>query len=298
MTTANEAQPVDAELQRRYAGLRRPTDGPHPSEDDWVRLAEGTLDEASRVRLADHVTACARCAEVFRAVDHVRRGAGALGAETPSRATGRLGGVSRGWYGLALAATLVFAVAGAVRWSGRGAVPATDDPMGVPAPATNSVAVSSAPVTPASAPPRAWAALLTAPAITLPAALALEMRGAPTSAGGFMPAFGAAIGPYREGRYEQAAAALDGVTRRYPDIAEGWFYLGASRLLAGDAAGAVAPLERARDSTVLAAEARWLGAVALERAGRGPDADAALTAMCASDPDNRARACAAGPVAP
>ncbi len=294
MTTANDEQPLDAELRGRYASLQRSTDGPHPTEDDWVRLAEGSLDETSRVRLADHVTACARCAEVFRAVDHVRQGARALGVETPSQATGRFGGVSRGWYGLALAATLVLAVAGAVRWSGRGAVPATPDPVGVPAPATD----WSAPVTPASAPPRAWAALLTAPAITLPASLAIEMRGAPTNAGGFMSAFGAAIGPYREGRYAQAAAALDGVVRRHPDIAEGWFYLGASRLLAGDAAGAVAPLERARQSTVLAAEARWLGAVALERAGRGPDADAALIAMCASDADNRARACAAAPVTP
>ena len=122
MTTANDEQPLDAELRGRYASLQRSTDGPHPTEDDWVRLAEGTLDETSRVRLADHVTACARCAEVFRAVDHVRQGARALGVETPSQATGRFGGVSRGWYGLALAATLVLAVAGAVRWSGRGAV--------------------------------------------------------------------------------------------------------------------------------------------------------------------------------
>jgi hypothetical protein len=57
-------------------------------------------------------------------------------------------------------------------------------------------------------------------------------------------------------------------------------------------------LERARASTVLAAEARWLGAVALARAGRGPEADAVLVAMCADDPPNRDRACAAAAVTP
>ncbi len=105
--------------------------------------------------------------------------------------------------------------------------------------------------------------------------------------------------PIAKAATREAAAALDGVIRRHADIAEGWFYLGASRLLAGDAAGALAPLDRARQSTVLAAEARWLGVVALERAGRGPEADAALIAMCASDdPDNRERACAVAPVTP
>ncbi|MCC6990939.1 MAG: hypothetical protein IT181_18170 [Acidobacteria bacterium] len=294
MTTPHDEWPVEAELQRRYAALVRGTSTGHPSEDDWVRFADGTLDDTSRLRLADHVTTCGACADVFRAVSQVRSGAPALAGKPSLPGTSRFAGVSRAWYGLALAATLVLAMVGAVRWSARGAAPTVSERVAVSAPGPASV--SPATETPASivAPgPRSWAALPVAPAITLPASLALVTRGASPDTDAFMTAFGAAVVPYRAGRYGAAAAALQDVARRHPDIAEGWFYLGAARLLAGDAAGALPPLERARASTVLAAEARWLTAIALERAGRGGEADAALSAMCANDPPNRDRACAA-----
>ncbi len=296
MTTPDDALPVDAKLQRQYAALARATSESHPSEDDWLRFADGALDEASRLRLADHVTACADCADVFRVVVHVREGAPTLGVATSSSGTDRASTASRAWYGLALAATLVLAIAGVARWQARAGAPAAPSQVASSAPGPSAVR-ATAPSAPAVVDgPRSWAALPVAPAITLPASLALVVRGASTPADAFMTAFGAAIVPYREGRYSDAAAALDGVTRRYPDSTEGWFYLGASRLLAGDAVGALAPLERARASTVVAAEARWLEAIALERAGRGADADAALTAICASDAGNRARACAAAAV--
>ncbi len=299
MTTPDDALPVDVELQRQYAGLARATSGSHPSEDDWVRFADGALDEVSRVRLADHVTACAACADVFRVVVHVREGAPALGAMTSSSGPDRASTAARAWYGLALAATLVLAIAGVARWQARAGAPAAPSQVASSSPEP-SAAPATAPFAPSApdvaAGPRSWAALSVAPAITLPASFALVVRGASAPADAFMTAFGAALVPYREGRYSDAAAALDGVTRRHPDVAEGWFYLGASRLLAGDAVAALAPLERARASTVVAAEARWLEAIALERAGRGADADAALTAMCASDAGNRARACAAAAV--
>jgi hypothetical protein len=301
MTTPNDLRPVDGVLQRQYAALAAATSAPHPSEDDWVGLADGALDEPSRLRLADHVTTCARCAAVFRAVMQVRDGAPALGAVLSPRASGGAEGVSRAWYGLALAATLVFAIAGAVWKSGGAGRPAAPGPVASAAPVSAPAAMPSATRPPASAVaarPRAWAALSTAPAITLPASLALVVRGAAPEAEAFMTAFGPAMKAYRDGRFDAAAVALDSVTRRYPDIAEGWFYLGASRLMAGDAAGALAPLERGRASTVLVAEARWLHAVALERAGRGPEADQALSAMCAADSPNRDRACAAAGVKP
>ena len=296
MTRANDERLVEADLQRRYAVLVGGTTGEwHPSEDDWVCFAEGALDETSRLRLADHVPACGRCADVFRAVVHVRAGAPALGALVSPAAAGRSGNVSRAWYGLALAATLMLAVAGAVWNAGRAGTPAEPGPVASSAPP----AVPAAPAAPVvAAGPRAWAALSTAPAISLPASLAMVMRGTSSPAEAFMTAFGGAIVPYREGRYGEAAAALDGVTRRHADVAEGWFYLGASRLWAGDAVGALAPLDRARASTVLAADARWLGVVALERAGRALEADAALAAMCRDDPANRERACAVAAVKP
>ncbi len=288
MTTPHDDVPVEAELQRRYAALVRGTSTGHPSEDDWVRFADGALDDPSRLRLADHVTACARCAEVFRAIVHVRSGAPALDAAASPSSSGPIGGVSRAWYGLALAATLVLAIAGAVRWSGRAAAPTESERVAVSAPGLADRARQRRRR-------RGRSGRGSRP----------EIRGPPCrwhppsrcrhrwpwwrvadrrTAEAFMTAFGAAIVPYRAGRYSDAAAALDDVARRHPDVPEGWFYLGAARLLAGDAVGAMAPLERARASTVLAAEARWLGAVALERAGRGPEADAALAAMCADIP--------------
>lgn len=295
MTTPDDAPLVDAVLQRQYAALAAASSAPHPLEDDWVRLADGVLDEASRLRLADHVTTCARCADVFRAVVHVRSGAPVLGAQVSHAAAGRSEDVRRVWYGLALAATLMLAVAGTVWNAGRAGTPATARPVASSLPP----AIPAAPPAPAvPAGPRDWATLSTAPAILLPASLAIVTRGTSSPAEAFMTAFGGAMVPYREGRYGEAAAALDGVTRRHTDVAEGWFYLGASRLWAGDAAGALAPLERARASTVLAVEARWLGVVAFERAGRRLEADAALAAMCRDDSANRERACAAAAVKP
>ncbi len=299
MTAPRGEWPVDPDLQRHYAALVRGASTAHPSEDDWVRFADGVLDDPSRLRLADHVTACARCTEVFRAIVHVRSGAPALDAAASPASASPSAGVSRTWYGLALAATLALAIAGAVRWSGRAAAPAESERVAVSAPGPAAGPSATAPPAPVVAPGlRSWAALPVAPAITLPASLALVARGGSSEAEAFMTAFGAAVVPYRVGRYSDAAAALDEVARRHPDVPEGWFYLGAARLLAGDAVGAVAPLERARASTVLAAEARWLRAVALARAGRGPEADAALAAMCADDPTNRDRACAAAAVKP
>jgi len=63
-------------------------------------------------------------------------------------------------------------------------------------------------------------------------------------------------------------------------------YLGVSRLLGGDAAGAIEPLTAAvRLSTgQREQDARWFLAVALERAGRVDDAIAVLEALCGAGP--------------
>jgi hypothetical protein len=63
-------------------------------------------------------------------------------------------------------------------------------------------------------------------------------------------------------------------------------YMGVSRLLGGDAAGAIEPLTAAvRLSTgQREQDARWFLAVALERAGRVDDAVAVLDALCGAEP--------------
>ena len=122
----------------------------------------------------------------------------------------------------------------------------------------------------------------------------LVMRGsADVDRDAFLSAFGPAIAPYRARRYEEAARALTELTRQFPAVSEGWFYLGVSHLHAGDAAAAVEPLRRAQESEVVADDARWLTAVALEHAGRTEEAMAAVRLVCGGAGPHRGAACAA-----
>lgn len=282
--TLTERRTPDAALQLAYRGLASTGTGAHLSEDDWVRLAADELDPATKARCADHVERCRDCAEVFRAVAAVRDGAAAFDPGAP-RAVPSGWWSPRVWVGLAAAATLALAVA---PWltsqAGR---------IGGPDTTARSADTTSAPVVsapgPDSAPPadsppalRAWAELSDAPAVTLPATLALEVRGAPADRNTFLSAFGPAIAPYREGRYAEAAVALAPVAERFEAIPETWFYLGVSQLYAGRPGEAVDALGRASASDAVGAQATWLRVVALERAGRVAAASAALADFCRS----------------
>lgn len=85
----------------------------HPDEETWERLALGELDHAERDAWFDHITACERCAQVWRGVLALQaeaHAAGLIRATTPA---------ARGWTRstavyLAMAATFVIAVGGAV----------------------------------------------------------------------------------------------------------------------------------------------------------------------------------------
>jgi len=301
--------PSVPELQARYRDVLRdqPRAGEHPSEETWVRFSCDELTADEQARLADHVVACPACAEVFRAVGEVRAGAVAFDADAPPAAV-VVESASSDWYRLAAAAALVLALGSAAWWQRAarrdgGSVAQVDSSSAAPTaaatatPAAVSGAPGSAPTPPAPLTP-SWAALPAAPAVSLPVALTLVVRGAPAERQAFMRAFGAAIAPYRESRYAEAAAALEGVTRQFPGVAEGWFYLGAARLLAERPDDAVAPLRRARGSDVVGDDARWLEAVALARAGRADEAATALQAMCEGRGSHRAAACEAMRVGP
>lgn len=280
MTSSEHTSPDDA-LQRAYRTLPAPAGDAHLSEDDWVRLAADELDAGARAGFADHIERCAACAETFRAVSAVRDGAAAFDPGAPRVAPGG-GWTPRVWVGLAAAATVVLAVS---PWlTGPRGPAGGPDPTTGPAAGATSAPVTAAPppTAPAPAPPawRAWAELPAPPSVTLPAALALEVRGAPSNRETFLTAFGPAIAPYREGRYAEAASALAPVAERFTDIPEAWFYLGVSRLYAGQPADAVDALARASASDAVGAQAAWLRVVALERAGRADEASAALAAFC------------------
>jgi len=110
----------------------------------------------------------------------------------------------------------------------------------------------------------------------------------------FMNDLAEALVPYRDGQYAAAVDRLEGVARKYQDMAEPHFYLGVSRLLAGRAADAVSPLQRAQELAEdgLRDNAAWYLAVAYERAGQPQRAREQLHALCTGSGANKDRACA------
>jgi hypothetical protein len=251
----------------------------HPDEDMWARFACDELSDDQRDHLVDHVLSCAECAEVYRAVTHVRHGAAAIDAVAPRPAQDNR---HRTYAMLALAATALIAVAAAVALrSGVRERAEIDEP--------NPPAAPAAP----RAEPRAWARNVEVLEVRLPAALALTVRGTDPDQDAFLEEFGDAIAPYREGRYVEAVNRLAALAARRPEQPEVAFYLGLSHLLAGDPAAAVLPLIAARRSEVVAHEARWYQAVALERAARIAEANTVLNELCDMAGAFKDRACAA-----
>ena len=104
------------------------------------------------------------------------------------------------------------------------------------------------------------------------------------------PAFEA----YRAGDYPRAVAEFDRLSTVYPDSIEVLFYQGVSRMLAGDDAAAIAPLEAAARirNTTFADDVSWFLAVARQRAGR-PTSRAGLVDLCRGPGPHAAAACAA-----
>ena len=275
---SRDATAVDAELRRAFASLPAPSTPGHPSEDDWARYAAGEMSSDERTQVADHVVSCAECATIFRVLALVGTEVkGTVAHRQPSMGDRRV---------LALAAAVVLTVGLGAWWAVRTRV---DDPgqrAGAEPPPI------AAPVEAAVAPSTLWASLPAPPEVRLHPDLVLTMRGAEAERDGFLKVFGEAIAPYRAGRFAEAAAALAPVAERYANIAEVWFYLGTARLYGGAAAAAIEPLRRAQSSEVVGDEARWLQAVALQRAGRDREARAALQVICSAPGPHREQACA------
>lgn len=296
MTERRPTEPGDDALRRAYGAAITGAPGPHLTEDDWVRLASDEVSTDERATFADHIAHCGACTATWQVLAEVRAGAAAIDPGAPRPVAAMSSWALGRWAGLAAAAVVVLAVA--TSWPRGDSAPQEPATPSV-APTTSAAAPSVEAVPPAAAPAlRDWAALPEAPAVMLPASLALTVRGASTDRDTFLAAFGPAIAPYREGRYADAVAALEPVSRRFADVAEVWFYLGVSRLLAGDAAAAAPALQRASESDAVGAQAVWLRIVALERAGRADEATTTLRATCASaEVDAHRAACAALPPA-
>lgn len=122
---------------------------------------------------------------------------------------------------------------------------------------------------------------------------ALTWRGE-ASANPFLRDLAPAFDAYRAGDYARAGAAFDRLSTKYPDAVEVLFYQGVSRMLAGNDADAIAPLEAAArlGNVAFADEVSWYLAVARQRSGR-PDARAGFADLCRGKSPHATAACAA-----
>jgi hypothetical protein len=134
------------------------------------------------------------------------------------------------------------------------------------------------------------------PVIVLPPE-ALVLRGSHVDP--YITALESALGPFRRGEYTAAATAFERVNAAFSNRPHAFFYRGVSLLLAGEAASAVVPLERARltatSDPMLADDAAWYLAAAFERSGRLPSAVATLGDLCAGSGPRQLDACRALP---
>ena len=122
---------------------------------------------------------------------------------------------------------------------------------------------------------------------------ALAWRG-DASANPFVRDLAPAVDAYRAGDHAQAAAAFDRLSATYPNSIEVLFYQGVSRMLAGDDAGAIAPLEAAArlNNQTFADDVSWYLTVAQQRSGQS-DTRARFEELCRGAGAYAAEACAA-----
>lgn len=179
--------------------------------------------------------------------------------------------------GLALAATILLSF---VFWR-----PAA------PLPSTRAVALPAAAPFSRQLPSAERVFALSVPAVELPPA-AVVLRGA---ADDYNSQFLTGVRAYREASYPAAATHFAGAADARPYDPYAWFYLGVSRLLAGDATGAVGPLQTARHlgDGGLSVEATWYLSLALQRTGKTDAAIRTITPLCGVPGPHGAEACAA-----
>lgn len=248
-----------------------------PPPEHIAALAGDALPADLRQSIESHVARCAACralaADLALLAD----------VDAPGSLDARVHPVaqSRGRWALLAAAALLAAIGLSTLWRVRS-----------PEPLVQSAALAApqpAPPSTIPAPPLgSWT--VEKPPIELPVATAIVMRGADPSGAAALPA---ALEPYQRDDFAGAAARLTEFTTAHPGSPDGWFYLGASRLLAGDASGARLALEK---SAALGAgfqhpQLAWLLATADARTGALYSARTRLDALCAVSSALRSRAC-------
>jgi len=254
-----------------------------PAAETLLPAMEGTLPEPLRGKVLSHLEHCTVCRMLADAqaspecsqptVDESNR------IQARVRRTRRS---TSAWWRAAAAAAVITIAAGAgwlAQFDQRGALM----PVAPAAPAAKST--RNVPT---------FVLDLEKPSIELPpGALVLRSRGADPEVTGLIDA----LEPFRNGDYSQAIQRLTALHANHPDDQFVNYYLGVSYLLAGRAADAVNPLQRARfdgtGNTWLRLDASWYLAVALERSGQRDAAVGVLTELCGNDGLRRQQACGA-----
>ncbi len=248
-----------------------------PAPEDLAALGGDAMPADVRGHVQAHVDRCPACRALVADL-------ALLEVEAPASLDERVGvwtpTMARFDWLLPLAAALIAGL-GLATWL-RGPPPRGG---GVP---RNAPSASNAPAP--SAPRGVWQ--IEKPAIELPLSAAIVMRGEQQVE---ELDFTVALEPYRRDDFQRAVVRLAEFVRRAPNSGEGWFYLGASRLLAGDPRGARAALETARIRIAPARrdELNWLLATAEARSGEVATAMKRLDALCGGTSALRDRACSA-----
>jgi hypothetical protein len=246
-----------------------------PPPEHLMALTGDAVPDDLRREVSAHLARCAACQAL--AADLARLGEGAPPASLDGRVIAASG--VRGRWAVLVAAVVLAAIGLSAWWRVHAPQEMLLDRVET---STGAPAAAAAP-----APATRWT--VEPPALVLPAATVLVMRGSDPAAA----ALATALEPYRNGDYAAAATSLAAFTTTHPDSADGWFYLGASRLLTDADAEARTALEKAESLGAGAShpELEWLGATADARTGATDSAKARLTALCDASGPLKDRAC-------
>jgi len=248
-----------------------------PPPEHLMALAGDAVPDDLRREVSAHLARCAACQAL--ATDLARLDESAPPASLDARVIAASG--VRGRWAVLVAAVVLAAIGLSAWWRVHVPQVAVSYRVGT------STAAPAAPVAPV--PATRWT--VEPPALVLPAATVLVMRGSDPAAA----ALATALEPYRKADYAAAATSLAAFAATHPDSADGWFYLGASRLLTDADAEARTALEKAASLGAGAShpELEWLRATAEARTGATYSAETRLSALCDASGPLKDRACAA-----
>ncbi len=250
----------------------------HLSQNAWSRALVEGLEEGGDAPALDRVSE----ERLWKRIQQTSRAGRNDGMSVPSTAVSWRG--KRWAYGgAALAASLLIAVS---------VFRNVDSPAPL-APSAPVAPASSAPPLAPQAPQAPLALSFAKPDLKLSPA-ALTWRGAPAE-NPFLLNLKPAVDAYRDGDYPQADARFAALAQQYPQSVEVRFFLGVTRMLRDDFAGAIAPLTSALalQEPAFVDDASWFLAVAEQRSGNTAAAARRLRDLCAGTGAFKVNACQA-----